>query len=178
MSKLFFTADQHFGHKNIIKYCNRPFSSVEEMNKVMVDRWNEVVGKDDTIYVLGDFIWNRKLCKEIPPLLNGKIHFIPGNHDYKSYPDFNDNKIFPSSQICQVNWNQQRIVLCHYPMLSWESSYHGSWHLHGHTHCKIDYPSVTKDRLAFDVGVDGNNFYPYSILDIVSIFNKAIFGKE
>jgi calcineurin-like phosphoesterase family protein len=51
MSKIFFTADQHFGHKNIIKYCNRPFSSVEEMNKVMIDRWNEIVGKEDTVYV-------------------------------------------------------------------------------------------------------------------------------
>lgn len=178
MSKLFFTADQHFGHKNIIKYCNRPFSSVEEMNKVMVDRWNEVVGKDDEVYVAGDFIWDKRLCSEIPQLLNGEIHLIPGNHDYKMYLELDVDNIFPSSQITQVDWNRQRIILCHYPMVSWIASCYGSWHLHGHTHCKIDYPSVTKDRLAFDVGVDGNNFYPHSILDIVSIFNKAIFGKE
>lgn len=178
MSKIFFTADQHFGHKNIIKYCNRPFSSVEEMNKVMIDKWNEVVGKEDTVYVIGDFIWTKKLCNEILTSLKGHIKLVPGNHDYKHYLDFDDNKVSPVSAIAQIDWNQQRIVLCHYPMISWTGSYHGSWHLHGHTHCKIDYPVITNERLAFDVGVDGNNFYPYSILDIVLLFNKVILKKE
>jgi len=55
MAKVFFTSDTHFNHVNIIKYCSRPFSSVEEMNREMIARWNSVVGPEDTVFHLGDF---------------------------------------------------------------------------------------------------------------------------
>ncbi len=84
MSK-FVTSDLHFGHKNIIKYCNRPFNSVKKMDNILIQNWNDLVGKTDEIYVLGDFFMKRKndrhYIESILKRLNGKIHLILGNHD-------------------------------------------------------------------------------------------------
>ena len=81
----FFTSDTHFNHANIIRFCNRPFKDVEQMNEVMIANWNNVIGKDDTVFHLGDFClggaaeWTKILDR-----LNGKIYLIMGNHDLKS----------------------------------------------------------------------------------------------
>jgi len=84
MSKIFFSSDLHFSHKNIIDYCSRPFKSVEEMNYIMTEKWNKTVSENDIIYYLGDFALGKTI--EIPDLvnqLNGEIHLIYGNHDEK-----------------------------------------------------------------------------------------------
>ena len=80
--KIWFTSDTHFGHKNIIKFSERPFSDVEEMDEVMIRRWNEVVGKDDTVYHLGDFAFlSTGKLRQLISRLNGKICLVNGNHD-------------------------------------------------------------------------------------------------
>ena len=71
------------GHANIIKYCNRPFETVERMNKEMIKKWNSVVKEGDKIYHLGDFIFGKKdIAAEIISRLNGNIYLIKGNHDH------------------------------------------------------------------------------------------------
>jgi len=81
---IWFTADHHFNHANIIKYCNRPFSSVDEMNNELVRRWNEVIKPDDTVYHLGDFtLEGVETFYKFFMQLNGKILIIPGGHDYR-----------------------------------------------------------------------------------------------
>ena len=81
----FFTSDTHFNHANIISFCNRPFKDVEQMNEVMIANWNHVIGKDDSVFHLGDFClggaaeWTKILDR-----LNGKIYLIMGNHDLKN----------------------------------------------------------------------------------------------
>jgi calcineurin-like phosphoesterase family protein len=85
-AKVFFTSDTHFNHANVIKYCVRPFASIEEMNRVMIERWNAVVGPEDTVYHLGDFAMGKP--SEWPAFLrqlNGaKKILIRGNHDRSS----------------------------------------------------------------------------------------------
>src|SRR3972149_2927673 len=85
MSNIFFTSDTHFNHANIIKYCGRPFGSVDEMNREMITRWNAVVDPEDTVYHLGDFALGK--VSEWPAIfrqLNGsKKILIRGNH-YRS----------------------------------------------------------------------------------------------
>jgi len=79
---IFFTADHHFGHANIIKFSERPFESLEHMNEELIKRWNEKIGKDDTVYHLGDFSLGKPdFTKEILDRLNGNIHLIKGNHE-------------------------------------------------------------------------------------------------
>ena len=81
MTKIFITADNHFFHKNIIRYCNRPFNSVEEMNETMIKNWNDIVNDNDIVIHLGDFAF-RNRAREIRSKLNGTIILIRGNHDY------------------------------------------------------------------------------------------------
>lgn len=84
MRRFFAIADTHFGHENIIKYCNRPFRDVEEMDKVLIKNWNETVSNDDVVLMLGDFAFGKDKIEEYTPKLHGKKILIKGNHDHAS----------------------------------------------------------------------------------------------
>ena len=79
--RIFFTADTHWGHRNIIRYCQRPFVDVEEMNEALITNWNNTVGKDDIVFHLGDFAMggSAEWCRLLERL-NGRIYLILGNH--------------------------------------------------------------------------------------------------
>ena len=84
--KTWFISDTHFNHENIIKYCDRPFASKEEMNQELIKRWNNTVSKNDIVWFLGDFaLGGREECKSLLAQLNGEIRMIRGNHDH--FPD-------------------------------------------------------------------------------------------
>lgn len=156
---IFFTSDTHFDHKNIIKYSERPFRDVAEMNDELIKRWNSVVSYKDTVYHLGDFVLSKKTTPErltyYLNMLNGKIEFCYGNHD--DIRLFNKAKI-QGQDIRKVRYEGEIIILCHYAMRVWNRSHHGTWHLYGHSHGAL--PEA--DSLSFDVGVDANNYYPVS----------------
>ncbi len=174
MPKLWFTADTHFGHLNIMKYCHRPFHSVEEMDETMIRNINDLVHEDDILYHLGDFsfgstlIWrNRIKCKQ--------IILIRGNHDKQIVP-YCFSSIHDLLQVkVQYNRDSQKIILCHYAMRIWNASHHGSWHLYGHSHS-----TLTEDvrSLSFDVGVDGNNFSPLNINQIAGRMSRKIYLEK
>ena len=85
---IFFISDPHFGHQNIIKYCDRPFKTTDEMNEFIVNRWNCFVKKDDIVFILGDIAFGGAgLFDQIMPKLNGQKYLILGNHDYKNMRD-------------------------------------------------------------------------------------------
>ena len=179
--EIWFTSDTHWGHKNIIKLCNRPFQNVEEMNEVLIENWNKVVSKDDTVFHLGDFafggssVWN-----SIIPRLNGHINLIIGNHDrknlrqrYMSYFDM----VVPQLQI-EIEDNS--IYLNHYPFLCYGGSYRGVWQLFGHVHSGPQADGLDISRLRvllptqYDVGVDNNNYTPVSWEEVKSIINNQV----
>lgn len=81
-STTYFTSDLHFGHFNVINYCNRPYKNIDEMTKDLIKIWNETVNDGDTVYVLGDFSLNKKWSAQIVPLLKGNKILVSGNHDY------------------------------------------------------------------------------------------------
>ena len=149
---IYFTADQHYGHTNIIKYCNRPFSSIEEMNRALIRNHNAVVSKNDIVYHLGDFSFRQHshYLKD----LNGRHILILGNHDRLKKKVTGLEEIY---QVLRLKYRGEILWLSHYPHLSWPHSYHGSWHLFGHVHGRE--PGV---GLSMDVGVDANNFTPVS----------------
>lgn len=114
----FFTSDTHFNHANIIKFCNRPFKDVEQMNDVMIANWNSVIGKDDTVFHLGDFClggaaeWTKILDR-----LNGKIYLIMGNHDLKNIRQGFISRFEHVAMQMRIEIGKKRIYLCHYPFL-------------------------------------------------------------
>lgn len=166
MSNSWVTSDTHFWHKNVIPYCNRPFSSVEEMNDVMIQRWNEKVQPNDTVYHLGDFFLtnDRKLIDLILPKLNGKLILVKGNHDkwIKRYPDV-ESYIY-LKRTFTIGEKKIPVVMMHYPILSWEEQHYGSVMLHGHSHNR---PEVFPQKMRKNVGVDLNNFYPHNMTDLL-----------
>ena len=180
VSKIWFVSDTHYSHLNIIKYCNRPFGSVEEMNEALVNNWNSVVKPDDHVYHLGDFCfgnvekWN--WCLE-PGRLNGHIHLILGNHDPERV--FRDGTLierFDSIDYQKIliidGWT---VILNHFPFLSFSNNFdHKVIGLSGHTHVGQLSSSVESyDKLnamykpnQYDVGVDNNNFTPVSWVEV------------
>jgi calcineurin-like phosphoesterase family protein len=162
--KIFLTADEHYGHTNIIKYCNRPFESVEEMDAVLIKNNNKIVEKNDTVYHLGDFTLktNLQIAEEYISRLTGKHIFLKGSHDYWAEKN---NKNLP--YIIEKKINKYYIVMCHYAMRTWPRSFHGSLLAYGHSHGKL--PSF---KNAHDVGVDNNNFYPVLLDDFIKICSQ------
>jgi len=168
----FFTSDAHFDDEYAIPYFNRPFESVDEMNAVLVERWNSVVAEKDSVYHLGDFTLDdiHHFTKWVGQL-NGNIKIIPGSHDHPWLPDFiASEKVQVLAPLVAEEFPEimtgnrpQVIVMCHYSMQVWDRSNHGSWHLFGHTHGKLK-----GIGLSFDVGVDCTEFTPLSLEQVVS----------
>ena len=160
---IWFTADTHFAHTNIIKYCKRPFANTDEMDDTIIKNINAVVQPQDTLYHLGDFAF-RDVCNYRRRIHCQTIHFIMGNHDkFKT----EDRKCFSSiHQMHQIHYNKQTIVLNHYGMRVWNKSHHGSIHLFGHSHGEL--PPLGK---SMDVGVDCWDFKPISAEFVIKHMN-------
>ena len=178
----FFTSDTHFNHANIIKFCNRPFKDVEQMNDVMIANWNSVIGKDDTVFHLGDFClggaaeWTKILDR-----LNGKIYPIMGNHDLKNIRQGFISRFEHVAMQMRIEIGKKRIYLCHYPFLCFEGSYKDDvWQLFGHVHTRRSNSGIDAGRLQYlyptqyDVGVDNNNFIPVSFGQVKRIIDKQV----
>ena len=163
---IWFTSDEHYDHSNIIKYCNRPFKTAEEMNEHLILMHNLAVKPGDLTIHLGDFTFhsNKDLVhKKFISRLNGSYIFIRGNHDYwlksQSAP-YMYLKALPLS-----TGKKQMVHASHYPMRAW---FHGAWNLHGHTH-------NTLEPLPFqlDVGVDAQGYGPISFDALEHVFTSG-----
>lgn len=159
----FFSSDHHFSHANIMRYCARPFNSVEEMNREMIVRHNAVVRKNDDIYMLGDLGWSISDLHQILPQLNGRKFWVPGNHDRDKHRSSLAHYFIKVDSIQETKQDGQFIVMCHYPMIRWNRAHHGSWMIHGHCHGTLEYPFEGK---IIDVGVDKWDFTPVSFAQL------------
>lgn len=177
---VWFTSDRHFGHSNIIKFCNRPYTNSQEMDEDLIAKHNSVVSPDDDVYDLGDFAFGRGVEYDYAlyclTRLNGHKHFIKGNHDKILSEIYRKQKNLFSSYrdgYVEVTIEAQPIVLCHYAMREWHHSLSGTWHLYGHTHNKL-----MGFGKSFDVGVDAQNFYPISFEQVKAKMDRIPIGKH
>lgn len=184
----FFTSDQHYFHRNIIGYCERPFTSVDEMNATMIDRHNETVGPADTVWHLGDFTLGQDLS--ILKRLNGQHHLVYGNHD-RCFPKnkkargaseeqrkrYYDAGFLSVQDAVELQFEGYGPVWCHHMPLfdpAEDRRYqdgrprlgHGTL-LHGHIHEKRK-GKVTGMVVQLNVGVDVWDFRPVSEADLVT----------
>jgi calcineurin-like phosphoesterase family protein len=164
---VFFTSDTHFGHESIIPVKKRPFASRDEMDAALIAAWNAAVGPDDTVYHLGDFCYrNERPLADYRRALNGAVHLIRGNHDDRLSEE--DARLFASvNLLSEITVDGQIIVLFHYPMREWRWCKHGTWHLFGHVHGRLDKAPL---GLSLDVGVDSHEFRPWSFEEIRAVF--------
>ena len=187
---IFFTSDHHFYHANVIKYCARPFTTVEEMNEALVKNWNETVGSDDTVYCLGDFSMAFRSVELYTRRLNGTKYLVPGNHDFcHSYHKKSRNEDKRKEWIKKYEDNGWIVLpeqttldlpeigavnLCHHPYilidarddkyLKWRPNDDGKWLLCGHVHEKWR----VVDKM-INIGVDQWDFKPVSVEQIQEI---------
>lgn len=178
---MFFTSDTHFYHTNIIDFCKRPFKEIEEMNETLIANWNKTVGPNDIIFHLGDFClgdsekWNRILDR-----LNGNIYLILGNHDLRNFRKSYEERFKSVTMQMNIEIENQKICLNHYPFLCYDGSYNGDWQLFGHVHTNKNNTSNDARRLEilfptqYDVGVDNNNFTPISFAVLKKVMEEQI----
>lgn len=168
---IWFTADPHYHHGNIIDYCSRPFSSADEMDATMIRMWNARVKPLDTVYLLGDVTFGgKKVVRELFRQLNGWIRVVPGGHDH----NWNKKKeVYYSASatvdilpdLCTVKVAPKtNVVLCHYPLESWDGAYYDVPHFHAHSHGNSRF---VVNRV--DVGVDCWGFAPASLEQLLAL---------
>ncbi len=166
-----FSSDFHFSHKNIIKYSNRPFKTIEEHDDVLISNFNSKVNPKDVVYFLGDFAFGRREHGiKLRNRLNGNINFIKGNHDELACKI---NYMFASFRdVAKININKQKIWLSHYAHRVFPCQHYNAWHLYGHSHGSLpDDPN----SLSMDVGVDCNNYFPFNYEEIKILMGKKTF---
>lgn len=199
MANIFFTSDEHYYHTNILKYCNRPFRDIEEMNEALIREHNEVVKNTDKVYHLGDFTFKSpRIAANVFRRLNGEHYFIRGNHDEwvfdnglrESFKDIEHFKGIKDYEELKFGRNGEKIhlVLFHFPLLTWHKSHRGSIMLHGHTHSNIDRHNEESNTKRFDIGVDSaakalGAYRPFSLDEVISMAKKREnntldFGRE
>ena len=168
---IYFTADTHFDHANIIKYCNRPFKDVNEMNIALIKNWNSVIKPEDTVYHLGDFaLTARERMAYLGQVLNGHKHLLMGNHDKgKSRLREAGFETITRSKESFMHVGDMKVQISHYPYATneawnWSPIDNGFILLCGHIHDRWK----TKNRM-INVGVDVWNFTPVSEIQLLEI---------
>lgn len=182
-SKVWFTSDTHFGHKNVIEYSSRPFETTDEMFEVIKERWNAVVGEDDTVFHLGDVAWGKASDWQRISELNGHKILVLGNHDPSNMRPGYMSLFDGIYQQLQILVEDRTIYLNHFPFLVYGGMHRewdrGVWQLHGHVHSGPglyrgkDIPMlVHRCKYQYDVGVDNNNFTPVNFKQVESIIRE------
>lgn len=187
---IWFTSDLHFNHANIIKFCNRPWKTTEEMDEALISNWNSVVKPNDLIFDLGDFAFaDRDKWIELLKQLNGKHYLILGNHDITKWPG---NKVLPLFERVEhqltLKIDGRKVYLNHYPFLCYGGTYRDStsivYQLFGHVHSGPNCSGLDSDRLInlfpyqYDVGVDNNNYTPISWEQVKDKINNQIINAK
>ena len=193
-TKCWFTSDQHYSHSNVMRFCNRPWDDVKDMDQEITDNWNKVVGEKDVVFILGDFYWKKdpwETKKKLDELKAGHIFIVLGNHDnVEQFSKINKNKVSVISDTAMIFISgidedkpsrEHEFMVSHFPLATWPHFRRGSINLHGHIHSgprsksDVDRPGfdlILKNGLTYDVGVDNNNYYPVEIREILNKLNK------
>ena len=132
----FYISDLHFGHKNIIDFDNRPYTSVKEMEDALITNWNYVVTSKDTVYHLGDFCWGKAdEWERLLKLLNGNKVIIQGNHDLSKYPPSIKRLLTDVKDYKEIKDGGMNVIMSHFPIMAYKHSYDpNTFMLYGHVH--------------------------------------------
>lgn len=184
---VFFTSDLHFRHGNIIKYCSRPFESVQEMNHALIQHWNKTINENDIVFILGDFAFaDKPKWRQLLNALHGEKYLILGNHDREE--DIPEECFTAICDIAQISIYDEELegfatfIATHYPLATWAGINKGHFNIHGHIHSTPDLSGTGFDiQIAknapwnqYDVGIDRNDYTPISYEQLKTIFTKRM----
>lgn len=144
----FYISDLHIGHANIISLDKRPFKDIDEMNRAIIENWNNRVKPEDTVYILGDFIWLKEEDWDFyVEQLTGKKVLIVGNHDPKQFSPATQKTFSEITPCKEIKDSGHHLTLCHYPIPFFRAgSAENSYMLYGHVHQKQDYEYLKEMR--------------------------------
>lgn len=167
---MYFTADTHFGHANIIKMCDRPYPDIGAMNAAMIAAWNNRIQQNDTVYIVGDMFFRCDDPERILKQLNGKKRLIVGNHDSSWMGKVNLNRYFLSvDHFLETSDGTRCITLCHYPLMTWKHEKR-TYMIHGHIHADTSsdfWPLIQRRENILNAGVDLNDYHPVAFDELV-----------
>jgi len=189
---IYLTSDTHYWHTNVIKYCDRPYSSIKEMDLSLIENFNNRVSNQDIVYHLGDFSMNPRASESILPRLNRKeIHLIAGNHDkpFRGCKRWNERYLQHGwNSICHsdvLEYKGYKFKLSHLPftgdhtfedrLKDYRPTDDGLTLLHGHRHFK-PHEKINKSNrgtITIDCGVDAWNYSPVSIEEIIELYESC-----
>ena len=182
---IYYISDLHIGHKSAIRFDERPFADIDEMEREIIRRWNEKVTSDDDVYILGDVFYRYK-GKQADFLrkLRGRLHLITGNHDKGLLKDEEALSCFADvDNLRMITDNGRQVVMCHFPIISWNMKHYGSYHVYGHIHKIIGEEGrfmINQDR-AFNAGCMINGYVPCTLEELEQnnrIFRDSVSVKE
>ena len=153
----FFIADTHFGHENALAFDNRPFRTIEEHDKALIENWNNAVSRNDEVFILGDISWhNATRNNEIVSSLNGVKHLIVGNHDKKLLKNREFQSLFIEiTDYKELSLSDKKgIVLSHYPIPCFNHHYYGWYHLYGHVHISFEWNMMERVKYEMETLYD------------------------
>ena len=153
----FFIADTHFGHENALAFDNRPFRTIEEHDKALIENWNNAVSRNDEVFILGDISWhNATRTNEIVSSLNGVKHLIVGNHDKKLLKNREFQSLFIEiTDYKELSLSDKKgIVLSHYPIPCFNHHYYGWYHLYGHVHISFEWNMMERVKYEMEILYD------------------------
>ena len=176
---VYFIADTHFGHKNIIELCSRPYNSTEEMNNDIINRWNRKVRGNDSVYIIGDMFFRCENPEEILSQLNGEKHLLVGNHDGSWMTKVNTDRYFKSvNTLLETSIGNVGASLCHYPLVTWKHQ-KKTYMIHGHIHneTSTEYWNLLCDNpRILNAGADINGFEPVTLEELIR--NNTLFKEN
>lgn len=159
---IYFTSDTHFSDPRVLRIDRRPFANLAEHDDALIRNWNEVVGKEDEIWHLGDVMFSRAgSCEGLLSRLNGRKHLIIGNNDPPS--TVNAGGWASVQHYAELVLSEELLILCHYPFRTWNRIGKKSINLHGHSHGRLK-PFLRQ----YDVGVDPQGLKPVTLEEILT----------
>ncbi|GHV02712.1 metallophosphatase [Clostridia bacterium] len=166
---IYFTSDQHFGHGNIIQHCRRPFADAPEMDAELIRLWNAKVGREDTVYVLGDLFFPSAYDHEsVLKKLKGKKHLILGNHDKNWIKKVDLSKYFESVQpTLTIESGYGALYLCHCPLLTFKGNYMIYGHIHNNKNDE-HWPVLKTMDNALNASVEVNGYAPVTFEELAA----------
>lgn len=175
--RVFVTSDLHLNHRAVIKYGERPFKNVGEMNSRLLELYNDTVNDNDIVYFIGDVLFYRgKNSIEILKEFKGDKRLVAGNHDFQHLRHlihyFNEVNTYR-----EIKYRGNDIVMMHFPLASWNKGHYGSYHLHGHIHSTREANMARTDR-RYDVGVEANDYRPVLLDDIIDLLSTRSVARN